>query len=69
MFVPTSSALPLLTFDDVIFRSDNKTDKAKESVAVTASKHNKTEQAAFEAALKEPVAFCQEANEDGYYSI
>ena len=68
-FVPTSSALPLFTFNDINVRSNNKTNKEEESVAIAALKNNKTEQAAFEAALKEPVAFHQERNEDGYYSI
>ena len=40
-FVPTSSALPLFTFDDIDVRSDNKTNKEEESVAVTAQKTTK----------------------------
>ena len=68
-FVLTSSALPLFTFDKVDVCSNDKTNKEEEPVAVAAPKNNKTEQAAFEAALKEPVAFHQEPNEDRYYSI
>ena len=68
-FVPTSNALPLFTFDNVNVRSNNKTDKEEESVAVAAPNINKTKQAAFEAALQEPVASNQEPNEDGYYLI
>ena len=68
-FVMSSRALPLLTFDNINVRSDDKTDKEEESVTVSAPKINKTEQAAFEAALQEPVAFHQEPDEDGYYSI
>ena len=44
-------------------------EEEEEALAVAAPRNNKTEQAVFEAALKEPVAFCQEPNEDGYYSI
>ena len=58
-FVPTSSALPLFTFDNVNVCSNNKTNKEDKSVAVAAPTPNKTEQAAFEAALKQPVAFHQ----------
>ena len=68
-FVPTSSALPTFLFDKVNVRSNNKTNKEDKSVAVAAPTPNKTEQAAFEAALKQPVAFHQEPDEDGYYSI
>ena len=68
MFQQAASYL-CFTFDDVDACSDNKTDKEEEFVAVAAPKNNKTEQAAFKAALKEPVAFHQEPDEDGYYLI
>ena len=68
-FVPTSSALPTFSFDNVNVRSNNKTNEEHESVAVAAPTPNKIEQAAFEATLKQPVAFHQEPDEDGYYLI
>ena len=68
-FVPTSSALPTFSFDNVNIRSNNETDEEQEAVAVTGAIPNKTEQAAFEATLKQPVAFHQEPDEDGYYLI
>ena len=68
-FVPTSSALPCFTFDDVNVRSNDETDKEKVTVAVAVPKNNKIEQAAFEVTLKASVALHQEPDEDGYYSI
>ena len=68
-FVPTRSALPTFLFDDINVRSNDKTDEDDKSVAVAAPTPNKITQAAFEAALKQPVAFHQEPDEDGYYLI
>ena len=68
-FIPTSSALSTFCFDNNGVCSNNKTGDETKTIAVAERKPNKTEQTSFEAALLAPVAFHQEPNNKGNYSL